>query len=71
MFEISRRAEFTEIPTIDIGALETPGLQETAVVEAIREASENVGFFYIANNSVPLSEIRAIFSACDHFFILP
>jgi isopenicillin N synthase-like dioxygenase len=70
MFEISRRADFTEIPTIDIGTLGAPGRQEAVVVEAIRNSSENVGFFYIANNDVPLSEIRAIFSACEHFFAL-
>jgi isopenicillin N synthase-like dioxygenase len=71
MLEISRRADFTEIPTIDIGPLGAPGRQEAVVIEAIREASETVGFFYIANNGVPLSEIRAIFSACEHFFALP
>ena len=71
MFEISRRADFTEIPAIDITSLGTPGPQEAAIVEAIRDASENVGFFYIANSGVPPSDIRAIFAACERFFSLP
>src|SRR5580658_5356518 len=50
MLEMSRRADFSEIPIVDIGALGGGGSAESAVVAAIRDAAENVGFFYAANH---------------------
>jgi isopenicillin N synthase-like dioxygenase len=69
--EISRRADFSEIPIIDIKALGSQSAAEAKVVAAIRDASEQVGFFYIRNHGVPADELANIFKACDRFFALP
>jgi isopenicillin N synthase-like dioxygenase len=69
--EISRRADFSEIPMIDIGALGTPGAAESEVVRAIRDASEHVGFFYISGHGIARAEIDAMLKACELFFALP
>jgi hypothetical protein len=50
MLEISRRADFSEIPLIDIGSLGTGTAAEANVVASIRAASEYVGFFYAINH---------------------
>jgi len=71
MFEISRRADFSEIPIIDIGALGAGGAAEAAAVKSIREASEHVGFFYAVNHGIAGEDMRAIFAASERFFALP
>jgi isopenicillin N synthase-like dioxygenase len=69
--EISRRADFSEIPIIDIGDLGRANASEADAVQAIRDACEHVGFFYIKNHGIPAAEIEAIFKACVRFFALP
>jgi isopenicillin N synthase-like dioxygenase len=69
--EISRRADFSEIPVIDIGELGRANATEAEIVKAIRDASEHVGFFYIKNHGIPATETTGIFNACARFFALP
>jgi isopenicillin N synthase-like dioxygenase len=69
--EISRRADFSEIPIIDIAELGRADEAEVDVVRAIRDASENVGFFYIKNHGIPAAETHGIFTACERFFTIP
>jgi isopenicillin N synthase-like dioxygenase len=69
--EISRRADFSEIPMIDISALGAPGSAEDNIVRAIRDASEQVGFFCISGHSITRNEIVAMLAACERFFALP
>jgi isopenicillin N synthase-like dioxygenase len=69
--EISRRADFSEIPIIDIEPLGREGAAEAKVISAIRDASEHVGFFYIRNHGVPQQELQTIFKTCERFFALP
>jgi len=69
--EIGRRADFSEIPIIDIEPLGREGADEVKVIAAIRDASEHVGFFYIYNHGVPHHEMQYIFEACERFFSLP
>jgi isopenicillin N synthase-like dioxygenase len=69
--EISRRADFSEIPIIDIEPLGRQGAAEAKVISAIRDASEHVGFFYIHNHGVPRQELQNIFKTCERFFALP
>lgn len=71
MLEISRRADFSEIPVIDIGALGKGDAAERDIVAAIRDASMHVGFFYVTNHGIAPDETRGMFSACEHFFALP
>jgi isopenicillin N synthase-like dioxygenase len=69
--EISRRADFSEIPIIEIADLGRANAAEAEVVQAIRDASEHVGFFYIKNHGIPVAETRGIFAACERFFAIP
>src|SRR5262249_14406732 len=69
--EISRRADFSEIPIIDIEPLGREDAEEAKVIAAIRDACEHVGFFYICNHGVPRHEMQNIFKACERFFSLP
>ena len=69
--EISRRADFSEIPIIDIEPLGRDDANEAKVARAIRDASEHVGFFYISNHGVPRRETQNIFKTCERFFSLP
>jgi isopenicillin N synthase-like dioxygenase len=69
--EISRRADFSEIPIIDLAPLGGGGAAEAKLVAAIRDASERVGFFYIFNHGIPRAELQSIFRACERFFALP
>jgi isopenicillin N synthase-like dioxygenase len=56
------------IPVIDIGAYLAgePGGLERAAAE-LRDASENVGFFYVAGHGVPQELIDAAFAASQRF----
>jgi isopenicillin N synthase-like dioxygenase len=69
--EISRRADFSEIPIIDIGDLGRANAAEAQAIAKIRDACEHVGFFYIKNHGIPAAEIASIFAACARFFALP
>jgi isopenicillin N synthase-like dioxygenase len=71
MLDVSRRADFSEIPMIDMGALGSGGMAEDDIVRSIREASEHVGFFYVRNHGVPLAETHGMFAACAQFFAMP
>ena len=67
----SRRAEFHEIPLIDIAALGHAGAAEEAVVAAIAQASRDVGFFYVSNHGVPEAHRTRMFAECERFYALP
>lgn len=69
--DVSRRADFSEIPIIDIEALGSGNAAAAKAIAAIREASERVGFFYIRNHGIPNSELENIFKACERFFSMP
>jgi isopenicillin N synthase-like dioxygenase len=71
MLEMSRRADFSEIPVIDIGALGKGGAAEATIVTAMRDACVNVGFFYATNHGIAPADIRAIFAAAERFFSIP
>src|SRR4051794_34393050 len=61
-----------EIPVIDIGAYLAgkPGADHE-VADALREATETVGFFYLKNHGVPQSLIDRMFAESKRFFALP
>lgn len=67
----SRRADFSEIPIIDIAELGRDTRGEVALVESIRHACENVGFFYATNHGVDGHWLSDIFAQCRRFFALP
>jgi isopenicillin N synthase-like dioxygenase len=41
------------------------------VAQAIRDACEGTGFFYLGNHGVPRSTVEAVFAASQRFFALP
>ncbi|GAB4148407.1 MAG: oxidoreductase [Cyanobacteria bacterium J069] len=60
------------IPVIDIGGLRSPDLaNRKAVAAKIRQASHEVGFFYIANHGIAPALIEQIFAESRRFFALP
>lgn len=67
----SRQASFSEIPVLSIEALGRGDAAEAATVDAIRRASEEVGFFYIKDHGVPAELVNDIFAQCRAFFALP
>jgi isopenicillin N synthase-like dioxygenase len=58
------------IPVIDFAPFcDGSGAQQVA--DAIREASESIGFFYLKNHGLPQSTLDAAFAAAKQFFDLP
>jgi isopenicillin N synthase-like dioxygenase len=68
---LSRQANFSEIPVISLSALGRGDQAEAGTIEAIRRASEEVGFFYARDHGVSGSLIRDVFTQCRRFFELP
>jgi isopenicillin N synthase-like dioxygenase len=67
-----RTAAFDEIPVIDFASVLSgkSGAKATAA-KAIRNACENVGFFYIRNHGIAEADIEQIFDVGRRFFALP
>jgi len=71
-YATARTVDFSEIPVIDLAGLVAPGEPGLAEVgRAIRRASIEVGFFYIANHGVPQAVIGAAFAESRAFFRAP
>ncbi|KAL2824387.1 Clavaminate synthase-like protein [Aspergillus cavernicola] len=61
-----------KIPIIDAARIWSESLDDrTAVAEEIREASRNIGFFYLVNHGVDGSYAAATFEQAKRFFALP
>jgi isopenicillin N synthase-like dioxygenase/dienelactone hydrolase len=67
----SRQANFSEIPVISLTALGSGDSAETAIIEQIRKASEEVGFFYVKDHGIDAHELLGILEQCRHLFALP
>ncbi|KIM69941.1 hypothetical protein SCLCIDRAFT_101558 [Scleroderma citrinum Foug A] len=61
---------FDSIPVIDIANTSTPE-QRAALAHEIRNASINVGFFYITGHGIPQGTINSLFSVMEAYFSLP
>ncbi len=67
-----RTASFEEIPIIDFaGALLGEPGAKAAAAKALRNACENVGFFYIRNHGIPDADVGQTFNVGRSFFALP
>ncbi|KAL3486794.1 Clavaminate synthase-like protein [Aspergillus germanicus] len=61
-----------KIPVIDAARIWSESLEDrSAVAEEIREASRNIGFFYLVNHGVDQSYAEATFEEAKRFFALP
>lgn len=67
----SRQASFSEIPVISIAALGRGDDREGQTIDAIRRASEEVGFFYAVDHGVDAAQVRGILEQARRFFALP
>jgi len=67
----ARQASFSEIPLISIAALGKGDAAEATTIDAIRKASEQVGFFYIADHGVDVAKMKDIIEQCRRFYALP
>ena len=60
-----------DIPVIDIGTLFTSSPDYRGVGDALREAAETVGFFYVSNHCIAPSLTAAVTSLAHEFFDYP
>ncbi|KAI3449752.1 hypothetical protein Pfo_006417 [Paulownia fortunei] len=60
-----------ELPTIDFQGLESDGARRREVVEKIRKAAQEWGFFRIVNHGVPLDIMDAMLEAIKRFHEQP
>jgi isopenicillin N synthase-like dioxygenase/dienelactone hydrolase len=67
----SRQASFNEIPLISIASLGSGNAAEAATIEAIRKASEEVGFFYVTDHGIDPAKMHDIFEQCRRLYALP
>lgn len=63
-----RDARLDEIPVVDLRGLDGTETERSRIVEEIRQASENIGFFYIINHSVADHVIDNARKAAIQFF---
>lgn len=71
-YATARQIERSEIPVIDIRALiagDPEGSRAAGL--AMREASERIGFFYLAHHGVPAPLAERLLDAARDFFALP
>lgn len=64
--------DFDSVPVIDLAPCRTGSESDRrAVANAIADACQRVGFFYIKNHGVSESEIAAVFKTAEDFHTLP
>lgn len=69
---VAKRIPFTSIPIIDFSGAYSSRLADRKLVAGqIRQASVEIGFFYIENHGVPQTLIEQSFDASREFFALP
>jgi len=66
----AKRADFTEIPMINVRPLVMGGTEQDlqSTVSAIRMACMNVGFMYVSHHGVAQSKVDMIFREAKRFF---
>jgi isopenicillin N synthase-like dioxygenase len=71
-YATARQIAVDEIPIVDIGALVARDSAGSAAAgAAMREASERIGFFYVAGHGVPEALTASVFTTAAAFFALP
>jgi len=67
----SRALQINEIPVLDLGLLDQGPAAERRLFDAMREACETVGFFYVENHGIAAAAADSIFAESRRFFALP
>jgi isopenicillin N synthase-like dioxygenase len=71
-YATARDIAVDDIPVVDIAPLVARDpVGSAAAAAAMREASERIGFFYIAGHGVPEALTAGLFAAAARFFALP
>jgi len=65
---VTRKADFREVPSMEIDELGSGSRGEAAVIAAIRHASENVGSFYAAKHGVELALVEPALNESRRLF---
>ena len=66
------KTEYRDLPIIDLGQfLESGGTEPGTLPEEIRNACENIGFFFIVNHNVSEDLLKRIFEQTEAFHDLP
>jgi isopenicillin N synthase-like dioxygenase len=67
-----RRKASTRIPVLDLGAYLAgePGAEKTLTVD-LRQAQQNIGFFFVRNHGLSDRLLERTFAAVEDFFALP
>lgn len=71
-FNSNESATPERIPIIDVARIYSEKLEDRkAVAEEIREASRNIGFFYMVNHKIDNKYMEDCFAQSKRFFALP
>jgi isopenicillin N synthase-like dioxygenase len=71
-FDSNTASSLERIPIIDVAKIYSDKLSDRqAVAEAIREASKNIGFFYMVNHGIDPQYSQDAFEQAKRFFALP
>jgi len=70
MHSAIRAARADEVPVLDLGALNSGG-ELAPLAKQLRHACETIGFFYVANHSIPAPIFDGVFTATRRYFDLP
>ena len=62
---------FTDIPVVDVGAMEGPPSARESLASELRDICHRVGFFVAVNHGVEASFVDAVFEMMHRFFALP
>jgi isopenicillin N synthase-like dioxygenase len=61
----------TSLPLIDISRFDRGGAERTALLDELRRAAHQVGFFYVVGHGIDRSVTDGVFRAAEEFFALP
>lgn len=71
-FNTNTATTLERIPIIDVARMYSDHIEDRkAVAEEVREASKNIGFFYMVNHGIDAKYCENAFAQAKRFFALP
>ena len=68
--DVRRSLAFSEVPVIDISSA-VAGDTDPTIIESMRDACIDVGFFYVSNHGVPSDVVEQLHSEAARYFARP
>ncbi|MBT5138834.1 MAG: 2-oxoglutarate and iron-dependent oxygenase domain-containing protein, partial [Acidimicrobiaceae bacterium] len=68
--DVRRSLAFSEVPVIDISSA-VAGDTDPTIIESMRDACIDVGFFYVSNHGVPPDVVEQLHSEAARYFARP